>query len=796
MKNKKNRRWLVGIILLHISFGQLSYAQQYLIDSISLELKKEQTPLQTIDLHLGITRAADFIGNTALREKHGAIAITLSKKHKTTIGLVAALLLKSNQLAVIQQALSIAQKNKDKQASIFATYRLGEYYIYNRNYPKAASILNTILKNVDAKTPSQITGNIHKNLGLANFHQGKNDTALKHFNTASNYFNQLKTNPIKIPELGRPSAMGWDKGSMNLGQTLIYLSWTYTQMGLHKKALTAAQKAKRVYETSRTPLRVGRAIEAIARVNHYKGSLEKAIKNYQEAIIIYEQTASTVDLKRIHHTIGLLFYQIGELNAAKNSFKKGIAYSQTIKDTLQIILYNSALGMVAKTQGQPEEALVYHQEALRINQMVNDSTQLASLLTVLADLYLETGQVDQANKHYHTALALAKSFNQQDGILNILIRLTTNFESINQLDSAKYYGKIAMAKASQNSSSENEIALAAVMSNIYEKSADFEQALIYQKKYVELLQKNNNQRTTALLQNEQVRQNIAGVRAEKRKVERQADLLASSNQLFLAILTSLGLFFILGVYFFYQLRTTKSQIETQNSQLQTLNENKDRLFSIIAHDIRSPITALDSVGQQISYYLKKNDTKKLAILTDGIESTAKNLTSLLDNLLNWALLQKGSLPYHPEHIKVKEIVQENVDLYKEVAIIKSISLHNETNDTISVYADNSALSTILRNLINNAIKYTPSGGQIFISCEQKKKQVHIKVRDTGLGMETEKLNLLFTMRSKKKRGTAGEKGTGLGLLLCQDLVKMNKGSIKVTSELGKGTQFVVILPQK
>jgi len=273
-------------------------------------------------------------------------------------------------------------------------------------------------------------------------------------------------------------------------------------------------------------------------------------------------------------------------------------------------------------------------------------------------------------------------------------------------------------------------------------------------------------------------------------------LLNAQNRLALIIAGALLLLLALGGFLYGKLRTNKLQIESQNTELQQLNATKDHFFGVIAHDLRNPIVALEGVGEQMQYYLDKNRPEKLSRLAERTGRTANKLSSLLDNLLSWALAQKGSMPYQPREISLKKSIEENIELYEEAATLKGISLEYEVDDHIAVFADDRAVNTVLRNLINNAVKFTNTDGKVLISSSANKDFVDIEVRDNGQGMKQEQLSRIFDLGTKRSKGTAGEQGTGLGLTLCKDLVELNKGNIRVESAFGEGTSVHVRLPSK
>ncbi len=326
------------------------------------------------------------------------------------------------------------------------------------------------------------------------------------------------------------------------------------------------------------------------------------------------------------------------------------------------------------------------------------------------------------------------------------------------------------------------------------RKGDYQQALFYFEEAVTIRDSLASETLEARMAEERTKQQVEGFQAATERAELENKVLTSRYQLFGVISLALLLILAIGGYLFRQLSITRKKLADKNLQLSQLNDTKDRFFSIIAHDIRSPITALDGVGEQMEFYLKKQDTGKLKRLAERVDGTSKKLTNLLDNLLNWALLQKGMIPYHPRAVNVHEIVEENIGLYHEVAALKGITLENKVGEEVEVYADLSAVSTIIRNLINNAVKFTEKGGRVSVSTEVQNERVQININDTGTGISAEMLEKIFSLNKTRSKGTANEKGAGLGLILCKDLVELNKGTIRAFSELGKGSSFVFSLP--
>ncbi|NJL76817.1 MAG: HAMP domain-containing histidine kinase [Saprospiraceae bacterium] len=245
------------------------------------------------------------------------------------------------------------------------------------------------------------------------------------------------------------------------------------------------------------------------------------------------------------------------------------------------------------------------------------------------------------------------------------------------------------------------------------------------------------------------------------------------------------------IYQNYRNKTKANQlIIAQKAELEALNATKDRLFAIIGHDLRKPSLAFRGIGKKIDYLLKKQDFETLGKLSQTLEQAAFSLNTLLDNLLNWALQQRNVLPYHPVPINVAQATQEIYEQFQTIAAQKGIDLQFHLSEDAEVFADANAFTTIMRNLVDNAIKFTPVQGQVKVSSLLQEDKVVLQIADTGIGMEEEELNTLFQLKkSKSKKGTNGEAGTGLGLVLVNELVKLNKGAIQVKKSITRRNDF-------
>ncbi len=244
------------------------------------------------------------------------------------------------------------------------------------------------------------------------------------------------------------------------------------------------------------------------------------------------------------------------------------------------------------------------------------------------------------------------------------------------------------------------------------------------------------------------------------------------------------------------LQMHKEELQTNNETLQHLISTKDRLFTIIAHDLKNPLNALIGFSDLLVRNWSRYTDDKKQQFVGLINTSSNNLFLLLENLLDWSRSQTGEITVLPKLISLSDVIVENVNLLKVQADKKEICLIDKTVLSVNAFVDMNMINTVVRNLLSNAIKYTPSGGDISLLVEPADDgMVSLSIKDTGVGMEQKHVDTLFKISENiSTPGTAQEKGTGLGLIVCKEFVDKNNGQILVFSELGKGTQFRILLP--
>ncbi len=244
-------------------------------------------------------------------------------------------------------------------------------------------------------------------------------------------------------------------------------------------------------------------------------------------------------------------------------------------------------------------------------------------------------------------------------------------------------------------------------------------------------------------------------------------------------------------------KKAEGEIKLKNELLQTINAEKDKFFSILAHDLKSPLSAFLGATQILAEEIQNMTLEEIKEITVSMRESATNIYGLLENLLEWSRLKRGMMDFIPETFNAKQKITASIEVLTESARKKEITIDYSLPEDITVYADSHMFETVIRNLVSNAIKFTPKSGEISVSATVTlDNNVNVKICDTGIGMNKELINKLFLINERTNRkGTEGELSTGLGLLLCKEFIEKHGGKICVESEEGKGSTFSFTIGQ-
>lgn len=485
-------------------------------------------------------------------------------------------------------------------------------------------------------------------------------------------------------------------------------------------------------------------------------------------------------------TIGILYNQIERPNDALLWFDKALKQLPQIEAIWEGKAYFGQ-GIAYRLLDKDSLAIVAFEKALKIFEPLNSARQTLLCLNALGEMHSEHAESKQAIVYYEKAIALCKATNQM-GILAIIYpHCAADYIALKQFDKAEAMYKAALPMIETMPTFEK-IKLYESLSNLKLKQGNPTEALKYMNVVRRLeVQKftDNNNETDALIKKHAVE-----------KQEQENALLQSRNRLYIGGLVALLVLIGIGTWAYWRLRQQKTIIEAQRQSLASLNNTKDKLFAILSHDLMSPVAALKNYTMLMDWGAMNQEAFSNAL--QRLKGSINHTHSLLENVLHWAVGQMDGIKPKTEDVDLASVVNEQVAFIDPIAKDKRIEITQLISDDFNIPFDKNHLTLILRNLLQNALKFTNTNGKIMISTTHSEQgQRLLSITDNGVGMSEEIMSKLFNVNENTHRkGTQSERGTGLGLILTKELIELNGGKIEVTSELNKGTTFVVSFKKK
>ena len=510
----------------------------------------------------------------------------------------------------------------------------------------------------------------------------------------------------------------------------------------------------------------------------------------------------------IYNDIGLLHSRTNNIrDDATDLLKFAIKVAEAVGLDERAGASYSNLGQITEGKGKKELAIEYYKKAITIFKKCGNPRYQRITYHNLATLYLDEHNYNKAEEMINEALKLGFASNKENFMLYTALASIAGGKH----DFAKAFQFMKKAEDCADGGERDKRNLTKIYSEIYEKSGNPTKALEYYKKYSALRDSVNTREETEeyvkRLAYFQVMKKDDEINIMKSKLELNA--LRDSHQrtqiiMLVGAAVALGLLVCALVVFIRyreqkkkQLGEKNGELETANAQLTEINATKDKFFSIIAHDLRNPIGSFRNVVELLHDDYNSFDEEERMEFLGMLKKSSEQVFELLENLLEWSRSQRGTIKFNPTQIDISAIAQLCVDLLTLTAEKKSIKLINSVPKSKFIYADAKLVTTIIRNLMSNSVKFTREGGEIEAGySEHEDGEVEFFVRDTGVGMDAERVASLFQIdKSKSTNGTNGEVGTGLGLILCKEFVEMHGGKIWVESEVGIGSKFIFTLPQ-
>lgn len=549
---------------------------------------------------------------------------------------------------------------------------------------------------------------------------------------------------------------------------------------------------------------------AIADVFTEVGNDQRSAEFLQRALNLNAETGNVNVFAFILNKFGKVNAALGNIDQAFANYELVLANKDRINqpEVEAETLFN--LANLHSSQGNYQEALRDHWRALAIRRSLEDKKNEAVSLNSIGELYRLMKNNARALANHIAALKirrrlgdkkeLAESYNN----IGIIYYLNENHErAIANLSLALTHAREAQAQQEISRSYE-------FLSAAYKEMGNFEKALEFKELHyaiLDFIQAEKNERELLEIQNryvvDQKESQIDQLESDRAQREKELKTQKSIRNFLYALVALILIIVVLILYSYIQkqksnrhLQVAHHRVQHKNVQLQKLNATKDKFFSIISHDLRGPLNSLTSFSELLINHMDHLSRGEIQTLAKDLDQSVKGLFGLLENLLEWSRSQTGAIQFTPEPFDLSTLLEENEELLATQAQNKRITLMSDAPKGVYVNAHKNSISTVIRNLISNAIKFTSPGGAIKLDVSREQGQVIVSVSDTGVGMDDEAIEKIFRIDTKHTTaGTANEKGTGLGLILCKEFVEKNKGKIWVTSEPGKGSVFYFSLPE-
>lgn len=514
------------------------------------------------------------------------------------------------------------------------------------------------------------------------------------------------------------------------------------------------------------------------------------------------------------HNVGRVFKELGQYEVALKHLRLSQKISEKIGDTEGKPYSLDEIGDVEIRLGEYDSALQYLKLSLSEGRKIIASNLLTSIrelqpktFSKIAKTYLLMGDYEQAFAYYDSTYKVHELTGNKFGIAEVELGRGTAFIKQEKFDEAMRYIEKALALAKEINARVLETSCYEQLSTLWEKKGDFKKSLDYFKQYKTLGDSLFSNEMQQKLLRDQIGFETATrddqIAALTRVEEIQKSELRKTEFIrnILVVVVALTAILLFTVYRSGQRRKQinslllqhQEEMEKRSKELEQLNEVKDKFFSIISHDLRSPINALAGLMDLLDKGAIASHELPIAI--KELRTRFNHTRSLMNNLLDWTVLQMDKLNLQAGNVPLRKLVEENVELVGSIQN-KKITMVNNVPEHAIGYGDSNTINLVIRNLMTNSIKFTNDGGEIRVSAELDGKDWVISVRDNGIGMSADIQKKLFDkINPYSTRGTANEKGTGLGLILCKEFVEKNGGRIWVESKENEGSTFWFTVPK-
>jgi signal transduction histidine kinase/Tfp pilus assembly protein PilF len=552
---------------------------------------------------------------------------------------------------------------------------------------------------------------------------------------------------------------------------------------------------------------IGSAYTNIGNAYEIKSDYPHALENLYKALKISEKTNDTKTLIPLYINIGLIYTDLKNYNQGLIFYNKGLKLSYQTKNDINISLLLNNIGDVYLQQKEYRKALIYFYKALIINKKNNETAGIGINLTNIGICYTNIKNYDKGIEMlqksiiaYNHDSSLYNTYNNYElGRAYYLMSQDKKYagnkrkylqKSINYLENVlKKFIKFNSLKDVQDTYF--------YLSKCYKIKGNIKLALDCFEKYSTIKDSIFSKDSEKKLANLEFQREID---LKDKQIEIQAlKINSDTRKVYLLITTSISgaILLVLFLYLYISKRKNNKLLKEKNTIISNINLQKDKFYSIIAHDLRGPFNGFLGLTELMAEDIDNMSKEEIKFASANMRSSAKNLFNLLENLLEWTRMEQNLVPFDPKEYPLESITIDSIITFHDIAEKKEISIQTQIPSTLTVFADKNMFQAVIRNIVLNAIKFTPKKGTIDIRALENPNNITITIKDSGIGMHQDLINDLFKIDTKNNRvGTENEPSTGLGLILCKEFVEKHKGRIWAESEEGKGSTFHISFPKK
>lgn len=589
------------------------------------------------------------------------------------------------------------------------------------------------------------------------------------------------------------------KDSDLIADALLANSNFYISNQQYDSARYLIKRAFEYYKTEGDRTKMGKASSQLSVTYYYQSDFDNSIRYMLEASRLLEGTADSITLAGVYNNLGS-FYQrfYDDYDQALIFFQKAYYLKMALGDTISAMRTLSNIGGALTGSGKVDSGIQVLRSVIPLRQRYQDQTGLSITYSNIGAGFLEIDKTDSAIYYVKKALQIDRQLKDNYGLNTDLYWLSKAY-----FQAGEYGAAIETAKESIDLAEDLVVKseLLKILSDSYAALGQNTEALRHLQEFLmvkDTLYNKDQQQTIAELETkyetERKEQEIKLLENEKKLTAIQ--LARSENQrLFFLIAAALLLVVVVLVFFQFRQRNKYAKVvEEKNEQLSELMSAKQKVFGVIAHDLKNPLSAFSNMSSTLADNIDAFSKEEIRVFLEKFVKSSEDLRDLLNNLLQWSLTETGLLKVRSELFNIAVLADLALLPLQDYATAKGIQVIVDLPDAM-IQADRKMVETIIRNLISNALKFTDKGGEVKLGSISRQDELVIEVADTGIGMEESQLADLFDIQKDVSRiGDHEGKGTGLGLLLCKELVDKMGGRIWAKSRLHEGTSFYFGLP--